>query len=202
MAEDLKHLLDAIQKEGIDKAERESKKIISDAERRAQTILHDAKRQSEEILAKAEQDASAFRDRGTRELEQAARDVAISLVRRIEDLLRGIVKESVSETLAPETLKEILVRISEIYFEKSMSDKPMDLYLNEEDASMLSDFFRGKLRAMMEKGLVIHTTDRIGKGFQVSLRNEDFYHDFTQEAITEELCRFLQPQIQKIIRSI
>jgi len=202
MAEDLKHLLDAIQKEGIDKAERESQQIISDAERRAQTILNNAKKQSEEILAKAEQDAAAFGERGTRELEQAARDVVISLIRKIEDLLRGIVKESVSEALTPDTLKRILIKISEIYFEKSMSDQPMDLYLNEEDASLLSDFFRTELRTMMEKGLVIHTTDRIGKGFQVSLRNEDFYHDFTQEAITEELCRFLQPQIQKIIRSI
>jgi V/A-type H+-transporting ATPase subunit E len=202
MAEELKHLIDTIKKKGVEKAEAEAEKIISDAKQKALEIVEEATKKADGIRVQAERDAAVFQERANIELQHAARDVLISLARGIERLLRESVKESVSEALSPETLKEILIKIGQIYFDKSLTGKPSDLFLNEEDASSLADFFKTKLRHMMEDGLVVHTDDRITRGFAIGFRNQRFYHDFTQEAITEELCRFLQPRMEEIVRSV
>ena len=202
MAEDLKHLLNTIQKEGVEKAEAEAERIVGEAKKKAQALVKDAERKAEEIKQKAEKDSQSFVERGKIELEQAARDLLIAFARGLEDLLRESIKRSVSDSLTPETLKELLVKIGQSYYEESLKGKPSDLYLNEKDAAMLADFFKNELRKMMAEGLVVHIDKRITKGFAIALRNQRFYYDFTQEAITDELCRFLQPQMAEIVKHI
>ncbi len=201
MAEELKHLLDAIQKEGVEKADAEAERIVTQAQHKARDIIQEAEQRAEQITKDAEKNAATFHERSVSEIKHAARDVVISLVRDIEHVLREIVKDSVAKSMDEDTLKEILVTIANTYVEHGFQDKESDIYLSKDEAQRLSDFFRHKLRERMGKGVTVHISDSMSKGFRISFRDEQFYHDFTEQAITDEICRFLQPELEKIVRA-
>jgi V/A-type H+-transporting ATPase subunit E len=202
MAEELQHLLDTIQRDGIEKAEAEANRMVSEAEKRSQQIVREGEDRAQEIRSQTERDAKAYHDRTTRAIEQAARDVLISTGQGIEEILRECVRESVGEALTSEVLKEILLRMATLYLELNVSGGPVDLYLNEKDEKALGDYFTAALRDKMNEGVEIHPSSEVSKGFKISFRDHRLYHDFTHEAIADEMCRYLQPRIQEIVRRV
>ena len=202
MAQELKHLIDAIQKDGIDKAEEEAQRILEDAQKKAREIVRQAEVKSQEIRTTAEKEAKEFEQRGIKEIQQAARDIIISVARDIENLFRRIASDTVKEAMTADVLKGILIKIGEAYFDESRRGKPSDLYLNEQDAPYIADLFRERFRRMLQDGLVIHASSKISKGFRICLKDQRFFHDFTDEAITDELCNFLQPRLEKILHEM
>lgn len=200
MTQELQHLLDAIQKDGVDKAEAEAQRIVSEAREQARQTLEQANAEAGAIREQAEKDADAFQERANHELEQAARNVIIALGRGIENLLRLTVADAVGEAMSPDTLKEILLRIAESYIAEQRQGQVLELFLSQEDERALAEFFTTKMREKLQRGVVVHPSFKIRKGFQVSLRDQQFYHDFTQEAVTDEMCHYLQPRLEKIVR--
>ena len=92
--------------------------------------------------------------------------------------------------------------MASLYLDLNVSGGSIDVYLNEEDRKVLAGFFTKQLRAKMSEGIEVHPSPDVSKGFRVSLRDHGFYHDFTREAIAEEMCKYLQPRIQEIIRKV
>jgi V/A-type H+-transporting ATPase subunit E len=168
MAEELQHLLDTIQRDGIEKAEAEANRMVSEAEKRSQQIVREGEDRAQEIRSQVERDAKAYHDRTTRAIEQAARDVLMAT----------------------------------LYLELNVSGGPVDLYLNEKDEKALADYFTAALRDKMHEGVTIHPSSEVSKGFRISFRDHRLYHDFTHEAIADEMCRYLQPRIQEIVRRV
>ena len=79
MAEQLQGLLERIQKDGIDKADAEGQRIIDDAKAQAASIISDAEAKAKAGLDNAEREGAAFAERGKVALQQAARDVVITV---------------------------------------------------------------------------------------------------------------------------
>ncbi|HUT26036.1 MAG TPA: hypothetical protein VM492_17000 [Sumerlaeia bacterium] len=200
MAEELQHLLDAIQKEGVEKAEADARQIVSAAKKQAGDIIDRARTEAKEIGEAAERNAADFTERGNRALEQAARDVLISLGRAMESVLRECVLESVGEALTPDTLREILLKMTEDYLDRGGTGRFADMHLSEDDEKALAVFFTDRLHEKVKVGLEIHPSNAISKGFKITFGGQKFHHDFTREAIAEELCRFLQPRLREIVR--
>ncbi len=202
MAEDLKHLIEAIHKDGVEKAEAEAARIIKEAKEKAHQLIRDAEAEAEKIRENARKEAESFSERSKKEIEQAGRDVLISVARGIERMLREVVGDTVKQSLTPDVLKEILITIGKSYFEENLGGKPSDLYLAEADANVLAGFVRERLRNLLQEGMTIHTSDQISHGFRIALKDQQFYHDFTDDAIMEEICNYLQPRIEQILRGI
>jgi V/A-type H+/Na+-transporting ATPase subunit E len=201
MAEQLQHLLDAIQKDGVEKAQAEAAEILAKAKKEAQEILDRAKTQASETDAKAQKEAEKYLERSKSALDQAGRDLLISVSQGIEALLNACIVEQVGQALTAEGLQEILVQMTTRYVEMGAGAGAWDLYLSEADHKSLAGFFLEKMRGMLHEGLEIHPSHNIVKGFRISLREKNLHHDFTQEALAEELARFVQPQLKEIIRS-
>lgn len=202
MAEDLQHLIDAIQKEGVDKAEAEAEKIRSDARNEAKRIVEEAENQARDIREKAEKEGQALQERGEKALQQAARNILISLGRDLEKLLERVVLDEVQAELKPELMQDVLEHMAKVYFERNLCGGTLDIYMNQEDEKALAKFFTEKMRDKLKEGLQVHLSPDITRGFRVSFREEQFYHDFTPPAIAEELCSFLQPRLQKVVREV
>jgi V/A-type H+-transporting ATPase subunit E len=202
MAEDLQNLLDRIQKEGVEQAEAQAEKILAQAREKAAAILREAEKQATETRVGAEKDAEVFVERGTKTLEQAARDFLISVGRSLEKVFDGVAKETVGAALTPDTMEQMLIRMAEMYVERGARESPIDILLNAPDRKAMVGILMQRDRELLERGLELHTDDSITRGFKVSFRDNHLYHDFTVQAIADSVSQLLKPPLREIVQRV
>lgn len=202
MAEELQHLLDRIQTEAVEQAEGEAASILSKARDSAGAIVAEAETKAAGLLKKAEKDAEAFTERSIKTLEQAGRDLLITVGQGVENVLGDLVEDAVGEALSPETLAEMLVKMTEAYATGEGTEARVEVLLSAADREKLVEAFKGTYREKLVSGVRLHTDNDVLKGFQVSFKDGKVYHDFTQEAIAEALSAFLRPHLAEIIHRV
>lgn len=200
MPEELQNLLERIQKDGVDKAEAEAGRIVSEAKKSAQAIKAEAEEAADAAMKKAELDGKAFIERGRKSLEQAARDVILSVGDAVSSTMVGIVDREVSQALTGDTLKKMLTTVVELYCKKKSGSTAIDILLNAEQQQEIVNFFMSKYAEAVRNGLEIKADGGIVSGFRVSVADEKVEHDFSGEAITEALCQLLRPHLAEIVR--
>jgi V/A-type H+-transporting ATPase subunit E len=200
MAEELKSLLERIQKDGIDKAEAEAARVLEEAKARAESLVAQAGKDAEALLAKAEQDAKAFEERGRRALDQAARDVVLSVGDAVTATLQAVVQARVGEALKPEALTDMLVSLAKAYA-KTGGGGGIGVLLSPEQQEKVTELFLAALGEEAARGVEIRSDAGIVAGFKLSLQDGQVQHDFTREAIAEALGDLLRPQIAERVRA-
>lgn len=201
MAEELQHLIEKIQAEAVDQAEQKAKDIVSQARQQAATIVKEAEEKSAAIVKQAEQDSTVYTERSRKTLEQAARDLLITVGQGIERLMTRLVEESVDESLTVEVLQQMMVSMVEAYV-KNDSTGSVELLVSEKDRDQLMQYFNQRFKEQLDKGLEIGADQEILKGFRVSLKDGQVYQDFTDEAIAEALSHFLRPHLAEIVSRV
>jgi vacuolar-type H+-ATPase subunit E/Vma4 len=63
----------------------------------------------------------------------------------------------------------------------------------------LEDLILSKFKSELGSGINFKIKPNINKGLYIGLKGEDFYYDFTDEAMLEILKEYLRPFITKII---
>lgn len=198
MAEELQPLLDQIRKEGVEKAESAAAEILAQAKEKAAQTVRDAEAKAKELVAKAETDSEVFTQRSIATLEQAARDVLITVGQGIENIISDIVAESVEQALGVEVLEKMMVKMAQACAEKQ-GETRIELLVSEADQKEMVQFFAAKYSDKMIHGMELHVDNEILKGFKVSFADDHAYLDFTQEAIAESLTAFLRPKLAEIV---
>ncbi len=198
MAEELQPLLEQIRKEGVEKAQKEASELLGQAKEKAAQIVRDAEAKAKDLVAKAESDAEIYTQRSTATLEQAARDVLITVGQGIENIISELVAESTKEALKIEVLEQMMVKMAEACA-ASHGETRIELLVGEADQKDMVRFFADKYREKMIHGIELHTDKEILKGFKVSFADDHVYLDFTQEAIAESLTAFLRPKLAEIV---
>jgi V/A-type H+-transporting ATPase subunit E len=198
MAEELQPLLEQIRKEGVEKAQKEASDLLAQAKDKAAQIVRDAEAKAKELVAKAETDAEVYTQRSTATLEQAARDVLITVGQGIENIISDIIAESVGEALKIEVLEQMMVKMAEACAAHH-GETRIELLISEADQQSMVKFFADKYREKMIHGIELHTDNEILKGFKVSFADDHVYLDFTQEAIADSLTAFLRPKLAEIV---
>ena len=199
MAEELQHLIERIQKEAVDAAERESARIVAHAKDKAATIVREAEDKAKALMAKAEKDAQVFTERSEITLEQAARDLLITVGEGIENILSDLVATAVDQAMTIDVLKQMLVKIAEAYAASAGNESHIDMLVSPRDREQLVGFFADQYRKKLMRGVDLHVDNGIFKGFKVSFVDDHVYHDFTCEAIAEALTNFLRPNLSEIV---
>jgi V/A-type H+-transporting ATPase subunit E len=202
MSEDLQNLLNTLRKDGVEKAEAEASRIVSEAQAKAKKLLEEAKSKADDYLEQAKREGALFQERGKQSLEQAARNALIALGADIEKLFQECLREKVGEAFDPETLKNIILKVSDLYFQANVFEGPARIELPEADEKALMAFISHEMREKFKKGVSIRGDARLSKGFRISLRDKDLYHDFSEQAVAEELSRYLRPELQEILQRV
>ena len=200
MAEELQYLIERIQKEAVDSAEQQAAQLIAQSKDRAAAIVKEAEEKAAAILRKAEQDAQVFTERSMRTLDQAARDLLITVGQGVENIIADIVAEAAGEALKPQVLEQMLVKIAEAYAEKMGEESRVEMLVSPADQQELVKFFAERYRQKLIHGIALHVDNNIVKGFKVSCADGHAFHDFTREAIAESLAQFLRPKLAEIVR--
>lgn len=200
MVDELQSLLDRIQRDGVEQAEAEAARILREAKEKAQGIVSQAEKEATDRVAKADEDSKVFVDRGTKALEQAARDMVIGVQKDLEKTFIESVRESVGAALTPETMAQMMVKMSEAYGAHELKESRIDILLSEKDRDAIVGLFMQKYRSALGRGIEIHAESGIKKGFKVSFRDDKLYHDFTVDAVTEALAGLLKSPLREIVK--
>ena len=83
----LENLIEKIKKDGIQEAQKKSQKIIQEAHAQAATIVEEAKKKAKDLLEKQEQANKKRKQDGEAGLQQAARDLILTVREKIVPLV-------------------------------------------------------------------------------------------------------------------
>lgn len=193
MAEDLQNLIERIQKEAVNKADEKSAAIIAKANEEASRILESAKAEAAAVLEKADKDSAAYAERSERAIQQAARDVLISVGRRIEKMISEILSREVEKNLSENTIKDMLLLLARNY------STDTELVFSEADKAKLSSFAVGEFAKVLGKGVKVESDSGIKFGFRVKVDNGKVSHEFTSDEIAASLASIVRPELAKIV---
>ena len=197
MTEDLQHLLEKIQKDGVDKAETESTRIIDEAKTKAQQLITKAEDEAKALIEKADKDAVAFEEKGKVALEQACRDTIIATKTGIQAAISSVISaETAAAMTNDDTLSGMLLKVVEAYCATSTST---EVHVNESDVEKFKQFILNKLSEDARQGIEIKPESAVSNGFKVIIKDKNMEHDLTDKAISESLSQILRPHIADIL---
>lgn len=196
MAEDLQYLIDRIQKEAVEKAEAQSASIIAAAKAKAEEIIKNANAEAAAALEKADKDAAVYAERSVRSLEQAARDVLISVGKRFETMVSEILALQVEKTLSEDVLKSMLLSLVKDY------SSDVSVVFSETDKAKLQSFVMGEFQKALNAGVNIENDKSIKYGFRIKLDGGKVSHEFTAQTISAAMAALVRPQIAEIISNV
>ena len=196
MTEDLQHLLEKIQKDGVEKAESEASRIIDDAKAKAAEMLDNAQKEASQIVEKAQKDAESFEEKGRKSLEQAARDVVISARSGIQNAVASVMSTETANAMDDATVADMLKRVIDAYCSGSTSE----ILVNEADVPKFQQLILEKFSENARQGITIVPEGSIEKGFKVELKDKNIEYDLTDEAISDALSGVLRPHIAEILQ--
>ena len=187
--EDLQSLLEKINRDGVEKAEAEAKKIIDEATAKAAAIVKTAREEADKAKAEAEKSAAASADRAAETIRQAARDVVIGVRDSLEALLERLLIKDVDKALADEKTATALVA-------KAIEEMsgPGEITCGAKLASAL------KSQVSDLKSFTVVTDDTLGTGFTVKTDGGRVEHAFTVETIAAELAKRLRPDLAALLK--
>lgn len=200
MSEDLHALIDHIQRDAVDEGRRRAHAIVAEAEATADATRRAAEAEAARIVRDAERDARVFTERSAVALEHAGRDLLITVRRSIDELVTGLIRASLDEELRPGLLAEMLVKMADAYTAHGGRERRMAVLLNEHDLDALARLYVQRYRDRMAQGVELRLDDTVSRGYRVQIDGEHVTHDFTIDAIAEELARYLRPRLSEMLR--
>ncbi|MDR2864660.1 MAG: V-type ATP synthase subunit E [Spirochaetaceae bacterium] len=193
----LQELIEKIKKDGIESAGEEGSRIKTAAEAEAKRIVDAAKKQADDIIARARVDAERDQKAGVAAIEQAARNLLLSLKLDIEGIFSKLVSKEISKTYNNEILKLVIPEVVKGW----VSNKgPVDVILSETELESLRGWSTSALAAEISKGVEFKAGKNMGRGFRVGEKDGSAYYDFSAEALAGALSDYVNPQIANILQ--
>lgn len=190
-------LIEKIKEEGVQEAKRKFEKIILEAEEKKKTIIKEAEERAGIIIKEAQAQAAKLKDNSQKAIIQAVRDVTLSLKEEIKNLFDTTLKKEIQHTLSDDFIRELILKILEAWSKDRGAG--FEISLSQQDKERLEKRILSKLKEELRRGITFRINPNINKGFRMGLKGEDFYYDFTDEAILEILKEYLRPFIVRII---
>ena len=188
--EDLQSLLEKINREGVEKADAEAKRIVDEAKAKADKIVKDALAESAKAKADAEANARTYAERAAETIRQSARDITIGVKDAVTALLEKLLAKDIDAALGDEKTAVSIVADAI----KDLTG-PGEIRCGDKLASAL------KSQVSSLKSFTLTTDPALGAGFTVKLDGGRVEHDFTAETISTELARRLRPDLAKLVVS-
>lgn len=197
MTEELKQLIEKIQKEGVQAAEAKARQIEEEARRRAQEIVAKAGKEAAGLLSEAEDKTRRMEESTKTTLQQAGRDLVLSLKKEVNDILRKLVEARVREALDPEELAKIITAL--VKDARGEGRENVVISLKKEDAEKIREGVFAELKDAVKKGIVLKPCEDISGGLTISYDAGKSLFDFTDKALTEYITSCLKPKLKDIL---
>lgn len=198
----LNDIIQKIKSEGIEEAERKSEEIIKEARLTASKIIDKAGLDAEAITKEAEEGIRKKESISKMALEQAARDIILSIRTSLTDIFDSLIKREYQTVLSGKTLEAVLIKLIEGWQRDETEDMNIELLLSESDRNALLKGFLSRLNEEIKAGIELKAHPNIEGGFRVGVKGSHVYHDFTDEGIANVLAEYLNPGFYDFIDSL
>jgi len=198
MAEDLKALIEKIQKEGIETAEEKARAIIDGANKKAASIIREAEEKARGIIAQAESRVAQMEEKTRSSLRQAGRDLLLSLRKEINAMLEAIIIKKVRQALTPDEIVHILTSLIQEHISRSKTN--IVVSLRKDDLDPLKQSLFHELKEATRRGITLVPSDDIRSGFTISYDNGRSFYDFTDKALAEYIGTYVKPQLEALLK--
>ncbi|MAW39646.1 MAG: hypothetical protein CMF27_01790 [Kiritimatiellaceae bacterium] len=192
MADKIQHLIDQIQKEGIDSATQKADEIIVNAKQQAEQLIANAEKECADKRASAEQDAAALTERSIKTIKQAGRDLLILLGQSCEKVVSSSLQHSVGNALSADLLKDLIKKST------SGENSSIEITVNESEVEALTAYC-AELAAESGADISLSGHSEVLSGFTLGFKDKNVYLDFTGEAIADALGAFLRPELARLV---
>lgn len=197
MAEDIKGLIEQIQKEGVQAGEEKARAIAEAAEAKAREIVENARAGAEKILSAVKAETIRREESTHALLKQAGRDLILSLKKEINAILERLILSAVRQSLSAEELSRIISGL----IKECRAKEGVDIVvsLSKEDCDRLKDEMLSRLQAEVKKQVILKPAEDIAAGFVISFDSGKSHFDFTDKALAEYIAGYLKPQLAEIL---
>ncbi len=192
MEQQIQDLVSSIKKEGIDEANRQSADIIAKANAEAEKIIADAKKESARLIEEAKNECALRDESGRATLQQAARDVALSLKKSIEAQISKLLSSNVSAAMD----KELIAKLIKEVVASSLNDVTIEISAKDADALVAS--LKAQLASDLKGGLVLKT-GASGSGLVIRSNDGSGYVDLSAEEIAGLMKPYLSDSLKEIV---
>jgi V/A-type H+-transporting ATPase subunit E len=190
----LDSLIEKIKSEGVEGAQKQSSEIIEKAKNDAADIVAHAEKEAADIVAKAEAKAKQFQANSELAIQQAARDGELLFKSKITNLFDDVFKRETKTTLSPDFMKEMILKIVDQW-----KGSEVEVTVNEADQAQLEAVLLAGLSEDVKKGISIKPSSNVSGGFQIGVKDENVYYDFTDDSLAAILKSFLNPKLNEIL---
>ena len=199
---EMQGLLERIHKMGTEEAEQKKSDIITTATAEATQLIEDAEKKAATILANAKTEAAKIEQKGQAALQQASRDVIISLKKSFEGAIKSALTPIVKSAMTTETIAvSIQAMVSAFAATGLDTSKGIEVILSDADKQLLTESSIAAIKKEMGAELTLTPVKSTSGGIQIGLAGDDAKYDITVETIAEMLCEFLSPQIAGLIEA-
>lgn len=197
MPEELKSLIEKIQREGFQAAEEKARAIEDEATVKAEAILARARKEAEKIISDAKKESERAKAAGDAALTQAGRDMLIILKKEISAMLDRVTLAHVNTALKGDLLLETIKEL--IKAQAESNKKGIVITLKKEDLDKLQKALFAELSGEIKKGVTLKSSDDIQGGFLISYDSGKSYYDFTEKALARYIASSLKPHLSAIL---
>ena len=197
METQLQDIIDRIHSEGVKGAEQRAHEIIEHAEKRAQERVASAREQAESIIKDAKEEAAQAQASGEAALRQAARDVLLSVQKRLEALFTELQEQAVGEALTPERVSSIIESMIGTWLKDDGAT--VDVLVAEGDRDAMEKELKRRLADKLKGGVDVRPIKGISAGFRVGGEGAAYF-DVTAETLAELLAAYLNPRLSEIMK--
>lgn len=200
MVDQVQQLIDRIRKDAVDTAKGEAAQVQQQAREEAKRMVDAADARARSLVSDAESRAAAIVERGEKALEQASRDLLITVGQRLQTMIDSLLVIAAKDALRTEVVEEMLLRLCEGLAKSGLDEKGITLSVGPSDHARVAQFAVGRLREALGHGAVVHVDQQLTRGFRVEIGKDAARHDFTPEAIAATLSQFVRPQLGELIQ--
>lgn len=194
----IQDLVESIKRDGIAEAEKRAAEIVAEAKRKADEIVRNGAKEAEKLTDDAKKEVAVLKQSGKAAVEQAGRDVILSLKKSINTHFDRLLEANVSKALAGKDLVSLIVSVV-----KSGMVNPdgTTIEVPQNHVDQLTESLRGQLAQELKDGLEIKPVSSVDVGFRLATTDGSSYYDFSADEITRMLAPFLNTTVQNILSS-
>lgn len=193
----LKELIDAIQRDGVNKGRQESEALLKQAKNQADEILAAAQANADQLLANARREKERMEQSGRESLKQASRDLLLRVRKQLEALFSTLLKEKTQDVLTGKEIPEAIAAMISNWTPQLQNN--VELLLPKEKFDSMAKALQKALAEKLAAGIEIKTSAELENGFRVFEKDGQAFYDFSAESISESLALFLNPTMAKIV---
>jgi len=197
MPEELKTLIEKIQKEGVQAAQDTARQIEDAARARAEEIVAQARRDADGILAAARTKDRQSQESGTQALQQAARNTVLALRQEITAMLNKVAAAGIRQALSGQAIADIVYGMVHAGVD---AQGGVVIEVKDSDLRTVMEALFPKLSEAVRAGITLKASEQIAGGFTISFDAGRSQFDFTDTALAEYLSASLRPALADILR--